>query len=217
MHALARNCLSTLHTQRQTFSVATQHISRRRRRVTLIMPSQYVYYVNCPGVGYLLAYLLTPSAQYAVQGLCNGRMSVRPSVCLSVCPVDSSCLSIDIWRRRQTARACGPRQCCDPRRIDADLLKQKCETTTACDKRELRCWRQLAGGHTARLRTHLRTSTSDGRTITNIFMVARSMQYNSDPTIKLGLCFPAVIYIAFVKVRTHTQTQSMHGDGAGRG
>jgi len=142
-----------------------------------------------------------------------GCPSVRPSVCPSVCPVDSSRLSIDICRRRQRARACGPRQCGDPRRIDADLLKQKCETTTACDKRELRCWRQLAGGHTARLRTHLRTSTSDGRTITNIFMVARSMQYNSDPTIKLGLCFPAAIHIAFVKVRTHTNPVDARGWG----
>jgi len=43
---------------------------------------------------------------------------------LSVCPVDSSRLSIDICRRRQSAAARGQRQCCDPTRIDADVLVQ---------------------------------------------------------------------------------------------
>ena len=55
-----------------------------------------------------------------VHGLCNGRVSVRPSVC----PVDSSCrLSIHICRRSHSVAASGQRQCCDPRRIDADLLE----------------------------------------------------------------------------------------------
>ena len=35
---------------------------------------------------------------YAVRSLCNGRVSVRPSVC----PVDSSRLSIHIRRRRES-------------------------------------------------------------------------------------------------------------------
>ena len=63
--------------------------------------------------------LLTLPAEYAAQGLRNGRVSVRPSVC----PVDSSCLTIDICCRRQSAEASGQRQCsCGPRRIDADLF-----------------------------------------------------------------------------------------------
>ena len=63
------------------------------------------------------------------------RSGVHPSGGLSVCPVDSSRLSIRICRRRQSAAlpqpgrrrhnaaASGQRRCCDPRRIDADLLQ----------------------------------------------------------------------------------------------
>ena len=38
--------------------------------------------------------LLTLFAQYAVQGLCSGRMSVRPSVCLSSRSTSAACLSL---------------------------------------------------------------------------------------------------------------------------
>ena len=58
----------------------------------------------------------------AARTVCNGQLSVRPSVC----PVDSSRLLILICRRRQSAAASGQRQCCDPRRIDADLLLKTC-------------------------------------------------------------------------------------------
>jgi len=55
----------------------------------------------------------------AVQGLCNGRVSVRPpaslSVRLSVCPVDSSRFSIHICRRHHSAEASGQRQRRDPK------------------------------------------------------------------------------------------------------
>jgi len=54
----------------------------------------------------------------AVQGLHNARVSVR----LSVCPADSSRLSIHVCRRRQSVVASGQRRCCDPRRINADLV-----------------------------------------------------------------------------------------------
>ena len=71
----------------------------------------------------------------AMQGLCNDRSSVRPyvclSVCLSVCPVDSSRLLINICRRRQSAAVSGQHQCYDPKRIDADLLKYQCLLFTA--------------------------------------------------------------------------------------
>jgi len=49
--------------------------------------------------------------------ICNGRVSVRPSVC----PVNSSRFSLHICRRRQSAAASRQRQCFDPRTIDAYL------------------------------------------------------------------------------------------------
>jgi len=53
---------------------------------------------------------VTLCMQYAVQGLCNVRVSIRQWVRLSVA-------SINICRRRQNAAASGQRQCRDPRRI----------------------------------------------------------------------------------------------------
>ena len=51
-------------------------------------------------------------------------------VCLSVPSIDNSSSSFaaartpDICRRRQSAAGSGQRQCCDPRRIDADLFER---------------------------------------------------------------------------------------------
>lgn len=56
------------------------------------------------------------------QGLCNGRASVRPPVCRSVCGVDGSRLSIYICRRRPSTSASEQHRCYHPMRIDANLL-----------------------------------------------------------------------------------------------
>ena len=66
--------------------------------------------------------------------LFNGTVSVRPSVCLSVPSIDSSsdaaCRSPEpaASLSGSGAAASGQRQCCDPRKIDADLSIHKYNT-----------------------------------------------------------------------------------------
>ena len=67
--------------------------------------------------------------------ICNGRVSVRPSVCLSRrSTAAATCswfaayrLSIDVCGRQSLG--CGQRQCRDPRRIDAELFRARLRST----------------------------------------------------------------------------------------
>jgi len=63
-----------------------RHCHAPRRQLAPSLFQTCVYFPNMPQIMHMLQ-LLMRLAQYAGQALCNGPVSVRPSVSLSVCPV----------------------------------------------------------------------------------------------------------------------------------